>query len=125
MKFKIYRCPHCGNIIIKLVDSKVKPVCCGVAMQELKPNTVDAALEKHVPVVAKGAGEVKVTVGSVLHPMLPEHYIEFVAIVTNLGWRVNHLKPGDLPETTFALAKGEKVKKVYEYCSLHGLWLAE
>ncbi len=122
MKFKLYRCPHCGNIIVKLVDGKAKPICCGAVMEELKPNTTDAATEKHVPVVTKTAGEVKVVVGSALHPMTEQHYIAFIALVTNLGVKINHLKPTDAPETTFAIAKGERVKEVYEFCTLHGLW---
>lgn len=118
---KFYRCSHCGNIVIKLVDSKVPIICCGEIMQELAPNTVDAAQEKHVPVVSIENQSVKVSVGSVAHPMLEEHYINFIALETESGWQVKYLSPNTLPEATFNL-NDDKAVAVYEYCNLHGLW---
>ena len=88
-------------------------------------NTTDAAHEKHVPVVTFSDGEVKVEVGSVEHPSLPAHYIEFILLETTTGIHVKWLKPGDKPEAIFRLVDGEKALVAYEYCNLHGLWMAE
>ena len=86
MATKFYRCRHCGNVIIKLVDSKVPVVCCGEQMQELIPNTVDASNEKHVPVVTRLDNcKLKIEVGSTLHPMTPEHHICFIYLETKRG----------------------------------------
>lgn len=107
-------------MIEKLVDSKVKVVCCGEEMEELVPNTVDASGEKHVPVVScLEECKMKVTVGSVPHPMEDAHHIVFIYVETeNGGMRVN-LK--DKPEALFCVKNGKPVA-VYEYCNLHGLW---
>jgi superoxide reductase len=120
MAVKFYKCRHCGNVIEKLVDSKVKVVCCGEEMEELVPNTVDASGEKHVPVVScADECKMKVTVGSVPHPMEDAHHIAFIYVETeNGGMRVN-LK--DKPEALFCVKNGKPVA-VYEYCNLHGLW---
>lgn len=120
MAVKFYKCRHCGNVIEKLVDSKVKVVCCGEEMEELVPNTVDASGEKHVPVVScLEECKMKVTVGSVPHPMEDAHHIAFIYVATeNGGMRVN-LK--DKPEALFCVKNGKPVA-VYEYCNLHGLW---
>ena len=123
MVTKFYKCPHCGNVIQKVVDSQVPVVCCGEKMKELVPGTVDASLEKHVPVVTKiDDNTIKVQVGSVAHPMLEEHHIAFVYVETeNGGIRVD-LK--DKPEAVVYLGN-EKAVAVYEYCNLHGLWKTE
>lgn len=120
MAVKFYKCRHCGNVIEKLVDSKVKVVCCGEEMEELVPNTVDASGEKHVPVVScLEECKMKVTVGSVPHPMEDAHHIVFIYVETeNGGMRVD-LK--DKPEALFCVKNGKPVA-VYEYCNLHGLW---
>ncbi|MCH4208430.1 MAG: desulfoferrodoxin Dfx [Solobacterium sp.] len=118
-----YRCKHCGNIIIKLHDSNVPVVCCGEPMQLLKANSTDAATEKHVPVVVRENNKITVTVGSVEHPMTAEHYIEFIVLQTAKGFRVAHLQPGDKPSVDFY--EDEPVIAVYEYCNLHGLWMAK
>ena len=123
MAVKFYVCPHCGNVIQKVVDSKVPVVCCGVPMQELVPNTVDASNEKHVPVVTRENGKLIVNVGSVDHPMLDAHYIQWVALVTDNSFRVVNLEPGQKPHVE--VAEDEKVNEVYEYCNLHGLWKTE
>lgn len=91
-------------------------------MQEIVPGAVDAALEKHVPVYTIKDGIVNVTVGSVEHPMLPEHYIEWIAIETDNGNQRVSLKPGDAPKASFAIREGDEVKAVYAYCNLHSLW---
>ena len=117
-----YRCAHCGNIITKLTDAKVPVVCCGEPMQALKAGSVDAAVEKHVPAVQVQASTVNVTVGEVEHPMLAEHWIEWVVLETDHGFHTAALAPGQAPKATFVLAPGETGKTVYAYCNLHGLW---
>ena len=92
---------------------------------ELVANTVDAAQEKHVPVITVGGEKVAVKVGSVEHPSLPAHYIEFILLETNFGIHTKWLKPGDVPSATFKLVEGERLISAYEYCNLHGLWKAE
>lgn len=123
MAVKFFKCRHCGNVIQKVVDSRVPVVCCGEQMQELVPGTVDASVEKHLPAVTMMDGNIlKVEVGSVAHPMLPEHHIAFIYVETaNGGIRVD-LK--DKPEAVIALGN-EKAVAVYEYCNLHGLWKTE
>ena len=124
MELKFFRCNHCGNIIVKIKDSSVPVVCCGENMQELVPGTTDAAVEKHLPVYEVNGSSVSVTVGSVLHPMLPEHSINWICLQTNKGFQLKYLNPGEEPKAVFALADGENVEAVYEYCNLHGLWKA-
>ena len=123
MATKFYKCLHCGNVIQKVVDSKVPVVCCGEKMQELIPGTADASVEKHLPVVTVlDETTIKVEVGSVAHPMLPEHHISFIYVETeNGGIRVD-LK--DKPEAVISLGN-ERAVAVYEYCNLHGLWKTE
>lgn len=122
---KFYKCAHCGNIIAYVHDSGVRAVCCGEEMKELVPNTTDAAGEKHVPVINVDGQTVTVTVGSVEHPMLDVHYIEWILLETKLGRQRRPLKPGEKPESEFALVPGDEVIAAYEYCNLHGLWKAE
>jgi len=124
MELKFYRCEHCGNIIAYVKSSGVPVVCCGEKMKELIPGTTDAAVEKHVPVYTVEGNVVKVQVGSVAHPMLEEHSIEWIALQTNKGNQRKLLKPGEAPEACFCLCEGEEVEAVYEYCNLHGLWKA-
>lgn len=121
-KLKFYVCPHCGNVVIKLVDKDVPVVCCGEKMLELKPNTTEAVQEKHLPVVSADGDVVTIRVGEVEHPMTNEHYISHIIVVTNQGYTVKTLKPTDKPVCTVVLNKGEKIKNVYSYCNLHSLW---
>ncbi len=99
--------------------------CCGEPMEELIPGTTDAAVEKHVPAFTVNGNIVDVTVGSVEHPMLDAHYIEWIALETEQGAQRKALKPGDAPKANFALTEGDKVVAVYAYCNLHSLWKAE
>ena len=122
MEMKFYICEHCGNIIAMVKDSGVPVMCCGQKMTEIKAGTTDAAVEKHVPVVVVNDGIVTVTVGEVAHPMIPEHYIEWIALSTDQGNQRKQLKPGDEPKACFALCEGETVEAVYAYCNLHSLW---
>lgn len=119
---KFYKCAHCGQIILKVKETAVPVICCGQPMNLLTPNTTDAANEKHVPVVSQEGNVVTVKVGSVTHPMLDVHYIEWIVLETTNGYQVKNLKPGQEPEATFVLAKGEEVVNAYEYCNLHSLW---
>ena len=121
---KFYRCDHCGNIITFVHSAGVPVMCCGQKMTELVPGTVDAAQEKHVPVVEVKGNVVHVKVGAVAHPMLEEHSIQWIALETSQGSQIKYLKPGEQPEAVFALAEGEQVVAAYEYCNRHGLWKA-
>lgn len=124
MEQKFYICETCGNIITTVKSSGVPVMCCGQSMKELIPGTTDAAVEKHVPAYEVEGNLVTVNVGSVDHPMLPEHYIEWVSIQTKQGTQKKDLKPGDAPKVTFALCEGDEVEAVYAYCNLHSLWKA-
>lgn len=122
MEQKFFMCEHCGNIIAMVVDKGVPVMCCGQKMTQIIPGTTDAAVEKHVPVYEVKDGKVIVSVGEVIHPMLPEHYIEWVSLQTDKGNQRKLLKPGDEPKVTFAICEDETVEAVYAYCNLHGLW---
>ena len=122
MEQKFYKCLHCGHIIAKVKDMGVPVICCGEKMQEMIPGTVDASLEKHVPVYEIKDNIVTVSVGAVEHPMLNEHYIEWISLQTNKGNQRKVLNPGDKPTACFALCEGEVVEAVFEHCNLHGLW---
>ena len=124
MEQKFYKCSHCGNIIAMVKNAGVPVMCCGQKMQELIPNTTDASQEKHVPQLKIENNTAIVTVGSVNHPMLEEHFIEWISIQTKFGNQRKVLKAGDEPKAIFALLDGEKIEAVYAYCNLHGLWKA-
>ena len=119
-----YRCEHCGNIIAYIHDSGVRCQCCGEEMKPLVPNTSDGAAEKHVPVIKVDGRHVTVEVGSVAHPMIEAHYIEWIAIETDKGNQRKQLKPNEAPRAEFALLEGEKVLHAYAYCNLHSLFKA-
>ena len=124
MEMKFFKCAYCGQIIAKVKDTGVPVICCGEPMQELVANTTDAAQEKHVPVYEVADGVVNVTVGSVDHPMLEEHYIEWIMLQTKNGNQRKALKPGDAPKAAFCIAPDDEVIAVLAYCNLHGLWKA-
>ena len=124
MEQKFYICSPCGNIIAMVKNAGVPIMCCGQKMQEIIPNTQDAAQEKHVPVYKIEGNKVIVDVGAVAHPMIDAHFIEWVSIQTNYGNQRKALKPNDAPHVEFALLDGEKIEAVYAYCNLHGLWKA-
>lgn len=119
---KLLKCAVCGNIVEMVEDKGVPIMCCGKPMAELTANTSDGAIEKHVPVAEVVDGNLHVVVGSMEHPMLPEHYITniFVEFDNRIGRAV--LAPGEKPEATFALGDFKGKIHVYEYCNLHGLW---
>ncbi len=122
---KFFKCTACPSFVVKLNEEGCNPSCCGQPMTELNANTVDAAREKHVPVVKCEGNVVEVTVGDVLHPMIDAHYIPYIALETDRGLLIHYLKPGDVPTTKFALADGEKPLAALAYCNLHGLWKSE
>ncbi len=117
-----YKCNHCGKVLFALEDKGIPTICCGEEMKLLTPNTTDAAFEKHVPVVKEHDNLVQVSVGEVIHPMTNEHYIEFIVLHTDQGYKVKHLHPSDLPVAEFALKENEIIFSAYAYCNLHGLW---
>lgn len=119
---KFYRCAHCGKIIAVINDVNVPTICCGEPMKEIKENSVDAAVEKHVPEYSVKDGVVHVEVGSTLHPMLDNHYIEWILLKTKNGNQRVQLKPGQEPKADFAIIDGDEVVSVLAYCNLHGLW---
>lgn len=126
MELKFYRCAICGNIAVKVNDSGVSMVCCDEEMTELAANTDDkVATEKHVPITTVDGSSAKVVVGEVEHPMIKEHFIEWIAIATSTGWQIKFLKSGEEPEAKFELADDETMTAVYEYCNLHSLWKGE
>ena len=120
---QVYKCELCGNIVEVLHGGAGELVCCGEAMKLLKENTVDAAKEKHVPILERTADGWRVIVGAVAHPMEEKHYIEWIELVADGQVHRAHLMPGDKPEAEFKV----KAAKAYarEYCNLHGLWKAE
>ena len=124
MKMKFYRCAHCGQIIAMVKEVGVPVVCCGERMNEIVPNTVDAAQEKHVPVYEVKDGKVTVSIGSVAHPMEEDHYIEWVSLQTKFGNQRKALKPGMEPKVCFSICDDDEVEAIYAYCNLHSLWKA-
>ena len=121
-RLQVYKCEVCGNIVEVLHTGAGELVCCGTPMKNYLENTVDAAKEKHVPVVEKIGGGFKVKVGSVPHPMEEKHYIEWIEVIANGKAYRQFLQPGQAPEATFEI-KAEKVA-AREYCNLHGMWKA-
>jgi superoxide reductase len=119
-KLQVYKCDTCGNMVSLVHTGVGTLVCCGAPMKLLVENTVDAAKEKHVPVIEKTAEGFKVKVGSVAHPMEQSHYIEWIEVIADDQAYRQFLHPGGAPEATFAI-KAEKVV-AREYCNLHGLW---
>jgi superoxide reductase len=121
-KLQVYKCEVCGNIVSMLHSGAGDLVCCGAPMKLMLENVVDAAKEKHVPVIEKTAAGFKIKVGSVPHPMEQAHYIEWIEVIADGKSYRQFLSPGEAPEATFAI-KAEKVV-AREYCNLHGLWKA-
>jgi len=121
MEKVFYKCKICGNIVGLIEDGGVKPSCCGKEMEQLKANTTDAALEKHVPAISLDGDVLSVQVGDVLHPMTKEHYIQWIMVTQGNKTQRVELTPEDEPKAVFNIKPGEGFV-VYEYCNLHGLW---
>lgn len=123
-KLRFFKCNHCGNVVVRVVDKGVPVFCCGEKMEEIFANTTEAATEKHLPVVSINKGLLNVKVGEVMHPMLAEHYINFVVAEFDKGYTLVTLEPNSPAEATI-YTRNKKVVAVYEYCNLHGLWEVE
>lgn len=120
-RLQVYKCELCGNIVMVLHASGGSLTCCGQAMKLLEENTVDAAKEKHVPVVEKIDGGYKVTVGSVPHPMEEKHYIQWIELNDSEGKvQLKFLSPGEAPQAEFESKAHSATAR--EHCNLHGLW---
>ena len=119
---KFYVCEKCGNFVEMIKESGAPMTCCGQNMTELVPGTSDGAVEKHVPVLNVDGNRVTVTVGSVEHPMIAEHFIEWIALETENGVQRKVLKPEEKPCAEFLLTEGDSIVAAYAYCNLHGLW---
>ncbi|MCI5621179.1 MAG: desulfoferrodoxin [Lachnospiraceae bacterium] len=122
---RFFVCEHCGNQIEMIKDNGVPVMCCGQKMTELIPGTSDGAAEKHVPVFTVDGNKVLVSIGSVEHPMVEAHFIEWIAVETVKGTQRKYLKPEEKPVAEFELTADDSVVAVYAYCNLHGLWKAE
>ncbi len=117
---EVYKCSVCGNIVEVVHTGVGQLVCCGQPMDRQDPNTVDAAQEKHVPVIERTSSGVKIKIGSVPHPMTAEHFIEWIEIMADGKVDRKYLKPGDKPEADFNLTADKVTARAY--CNLHGLW---
>ncbi len=120
---EVYKCALCGNIVEVIHAGGGELVCCGEPMSLSIENTVDAAKEKHVPVIEVGTGVVKVTVGSLPHPMEEKHYIEWIELIADGKSYRQFLNPGEVATATFNVTA--KTLTAREYCNLHGLWSAQ
>ena len=125
MAVQFFQCKKCKKIIELIQSSKCPTVCCGEEMTELKANTTDGATEKHVPVAFVDGNKISVMIGSAIHPMEADHWIQFIALETKYGIQRTTLNPGDQPKADFILADGDKPIAVYEFCNKHGLWKAD
>jgi superoxide reductase len=119
---QVYVCSVCGNVVEVLRVGGGTLVCCNQKMNLAEENSADASQEKHVPVVARGKGEVGVSVGSIAHPMAEDHYIEWIELAHDDGATVQFLKPGGAPKAMFPCPGGQVTARAY--CNLHGLWKA-
>ena len=122
-RLQIYKCQICGNMVEMIRAGAGELVCCGQPMVLQAENTTDAAREKHVPVVEKVDGGIRVKVGAVAHPMENKHYIEWIELIANGKAYRQFLNPGDAPEAFFAVEGGNITARAF--CNLHGLWKAE
>jgi superoxide reductase len=122
---KFYKCSICGNMVALVQSGGGTLTCCGKPMEEVVANSVDAAQEKHVPVITERGMEVVVTVGSTAHPMEPDHYIQWIVLSTKEGNQRKELKPGEKPQATFMITNGDTITGAFAYCNKHGLWKAD
>ena len=125
MEMRFFKCKVCGQMVAVVKKTGCPVVCCGEPMEEIIAGTTDAAVEKHVPVFEVEGNKVSVTVGAAEHPMIPEHYIEWIALKTKQGNQRKALKPGEPPKACFMICDDDEVEAVYAYCNLHSLWKAE
>ena len=119
---EIYKCETCGNIIEVVDGGDGELVCCGESMKLMTENTVDAAKEKHVPVIEQVEGGIKVSVGEVFHPMEEKHFIQWIELIVDDRTYRQFLEPGEQPQVVFNVTAKQLTAR--EYCNLHGLWKA-
>ena len=120
-----YKCPICGNMAVMIEHSGVNPVCCGKPMQLLPANMQDASFEKHIPVITQQGKDVYIKIGEDAHPMTEEHFILWIAVLTDRAMYMRTLRKIDFPEAHFSINTDEDVTAAYAYCNLHGLWVKE
>lgn len=118
---KFFKCNICGNFVGMINNSEVPMICCGTEMEEVMANTVEASKEKHIPLVSVNGDKLTVQVGSVLHPALPEHHIEFIYLQTEQGGQRKQIPIGKDPIVEFSLVSDKPIA-AFEYCNIHGLW---
>jgi len=119
-RLEVYKCSICGVIVEVMNSGGGSLICCGQNMDKMTENTVDAATEKHVPVITRGDGTITVTVGDVVHPMEEAHYIQWIELLADDKIYRKYLKPGEAPEATFNVTAANVTAR--EYCNLHGQW---
>lgn len=119
MKTKIYQCKHCGNVVVKTIDSGVKVECCGEPMEEVAVHTFEGGVEKHLPVVTWEPSHLHIEVGSVLHPMSPEHHISFLVIEWENRIEIVWLEGQPKADVCTSC---QRPKAIYAFCNIHGLW---
>ncbi len=119
---KLFRCNKCGKVIDIIDEKDTKTICCDEEMKELIANTTEGAREKHIPYINVDGAKVNVKIGKIEHPMIDNHYIEWIACCYNDYIVRKYLKPGDKPEAVFDYKNN---MKIYAYCNLHGLWLLD
>lgn len=119
---KYFLCEICGNLVALIDEGGGELVCCGEPMKELVPKSNDVGTEKHLPVVTKEGNKITVNVGSVEHPMTPEHYIEWISILYNNKTQLVKLEPVSKPTATFTVEEEFEFIEIYSYCNVHGLW---
>ena len=121
---KFFVCRHCGNMIEMIENHNTSVKCCGTTMERLHPNSTEASHEKHVPVLHCLNGMLTVCIGAQAHPMVPEHYIQWIYVQTENGGMRHNLQPDENPKTSFCLCN-DPVVAVYAYCNIHGLWMSQ
>lgn len=125
MHLRFYQCAICEKVSAVLTDTDIPSECCGQEMDELIPNRTDGAFEKHIPVFCRKGNTVRVKIGSLPHPMTPAHSILWIGLHTSHGFLFHELLPEDEPECRFFIGSEEKIRAVYAFCNLHGLWCSE
>lgn len=118
----IYKCENCDNLLCMIENSGIVPVCCGKPMKLVEPNNKDFFFDKHVPVISRNSNEVTVAIGESEHPMTKDHYIMWIAMITDKGVYGRKISPMGKPVATFYVGPDEEVLCAYAYCNLHGLW---
>jgi len=119
---EIYKCEICGNIVEMTHAGTGSLICCGEAMKKMEPQSGPEGKEKHLPVAERAGNKISVSIGSVLHPMTEEHYIEWIEIISGANGQRMFLNPGDEPKESFVLDNTDEEITIRAYCNVHGLW---